>query len=159
MVDAGPFIHLDQIGHLRLLQRLPRLFVPPSVVQELTETRLNLARWPNVTVRASRGQPDRALEAQRTRPSLHRGELDCLRLALELHPCIFLTDDLAARSVAEKLCIEVHGTVGLIAYGVTRQWLSVSVAEEALKALYHRSSLFITYTIIERAIQRVKEAA
>jgi len=33
------------------------------------------------------------------------------------------------------------------------------VAEEALKALYHRSSLFITYTIIERAIQRVKEAA
>lgn len=36
IVDAGPFIHLEQIGCLSLLKRLPTLFVPASVFSEIT---------------------------------------------------------------------------------------------------------------------------
>lgn len=163
VVDAGPFIHLDQIGLLRLLKHLPRLIVPPSVLHEIGQAPLSaeltaLARWPNVTMLAGRHPSRRILEALGKRRSLDRGELDCLRLALHLRPCVFLTDDLAARTVAERLRLEVHGTVGLIAYAVRSQWLSVAHAEDALKALYHHSSLFITYAIIDGAIRHLKDA-
>lgn len=163
VVDAGPFIHLDQIGLLRLLKHLPRLIVPQSVLHEIGQASLSaeltaVVRWPNLTVRAERRPPLRALEALGKHRALDRGELDCLHLALRLRPRVFLTDDLAARRVAERLRLEVHGTVGLIAYAVRSQWLSVAHAEDALKALYHRSSLFITYAIIERAIRYLQDA-
>jgi predicted nucleic acid-binding protein len=162
VVDAGPFIHLDQIGSLELLKRLPSLIIPPSVVGELTTAKSRptletVTRWPNVTIVPPPREPLQVLERVGRHTPLHRGEWDCLRLALERSPCVFLTDDLAARTAAEQLHLEVHGTVGLIAYAVRRQWFSISNAEEALKALYHRSSLFITYAIIERAIRRLKE--
>jgi len=163
VVDAGPFIHLDQIGHLELLRRLPRLIVPPSLTRELIRTQTSaelstFARWPNVRITEVPHQAPRELKAVAKPIPLHRSEWDCLQLAISIQPCIFLTDDLAARTAAEKLHIEVHGTVGLIAYAVRRQWLSPVQAEEALQALYHRSSLFITYAIIERAIRSLRGA-
>lgn len=164
IVDAGPCIHLDQIGLLSLLKRLSHLFIPPSVVQELTDARASaelatLAQWPNVTVMAARHDPTRSPTPAIKSPSLDRGELDCLRLALTMQPCVFLTDDLAARMVAEKLQIEVHGTVGLIAFAATRGWLAVATAQEGLRTLAQRSTLFITPEIIDEAIRRLKESA
>lgn len=164
VVDAGPFIHLDQIGHLSLLQKLPRLLVPPSVVEEVTahthhRSLSSLSRWPNVTVSAAVAASSRPLEALVARARLHRGEADCLAVALAHRPCVFLTDDLAARTVGERLRLEVHGTVGLVAYALRRKWLSLADAEEALEALYHRSRLFISYAIIERAIRSLREQA
>ena len=72
-------------------------------------------------------------------------------------PCTFLTDDLAARNVAEKPGIEVHGTVGLISYAARRRWLTIPQAQDALNLLHERSSLFITYAIIESAIRALKD--
>ena len=40
VIDAGPFIHLDQIGRLELLTRLPSVLIPTGVVLELKEIRL-----------------------------------------------------------------------------------------------------------------------
>lgn len=163
MVDAGPFIHLEQIGHLTLLKRLPSLLVPASVLSELSAAGSQrslqaVARWPNLKVIAVRNPLSSPGMTRVSRMALQRGELDCLSLACERQPATFLTDDLAARTAAERLGIDVHGTVGLIAYGVRRRWLSIEAAQQALDGLYHQSSLFITYAIIERAIQRLKES-
>lgn len=163
MVDAGPFIHLDQIGHLTLLKRLPCLLIPASVLSELSMGGSQrpfqaVARWPNLKVIAVRNPLSSPGMKPIGRMALQRGELDCLSLACERHPSTFLTDDLAARTAAERLGIDVHGTVGLIAYGVRRRWLSSEVAQQALERLYHQSSLFITYAIIERAIHLLKES-
>lgn len=163
MVDAGPFIHLDQIGHLSLLKKLPVLLVPASVLSELSaEARPQhlwaVERWPNLTIIMVRKPLSQPALQRVGRSTLQRGELDCLSVAYERQPSTLLTDDLAARTAAERLGIDVHGTVGLIAYGVRRQWLSVEVAQQALERLYHQSSLFVTYAIIERAIQLLKES-
>lgn len=111
VVDAGPFIHLDHIGYLPLLQKLPRLLVPASVLHEVTRdtprrSLHTISRWANVTI-------------------------------IPAPP----------------------PTVGLIAYALKRKWLSLTQAEEALEDLYHRSRLFITYAIIERASRRLREGA
>ena len=164
VADAGPFIHLDQIDHLFLLQKLPRLVIPASVVREVSQhpsaRRLRtLHHWANVTIVAVRPPRHQTVEALGARTRLHRGEADCLHIALTQAPCILLTDDLVARTVAERLHLEVHGTVGLIVWAVKRKWLSLNGAEEALEGLYHRSRLFITYTIIERAIHTLRKSA
>jgi predicted nucleic acid-binding protein len=164
VVDAGPFIHLDHIGHLTLLKNLPVLLVPASVLSECNRHPSHghlgaIMRWPNVQVVTVRIPADSPVASLRERATLQRGELDGLALACERQPCTFLTDDLAARTAAERLGIDVHGTVGLIAYAVRRRWLSLTAAEEALNRLYHRSTLFITYEIIEQAIRRLRESA
>lgn len=161
VVDAGPFIHLDQIGHLNLLQHLPALLVPTSVMSELgADARRRhvrvVAAWPHLQVLTVRRPLRHSIRQLAHRLALHRGELDCLALACDHRPATFLTDDLAARTAAQRLGLDVHGTVGLIAYGVRRHWLSVEAACSALERLYHESSLFITYAIIEDAIRRLK---
>jgi predicted nucleic acid-binding protein len=163
VIDAGPFIHLHQIGHLNLLKRLPSLLVPVSVLSELSVAGRHrplqaIGRWPNLKAVAVRDPLSSPRMKRIGRMALQRGELDCLSLACERQPVTLLTDDLAARTAAERLGIDVHGTVGLIAYGVRRQWLSVQGAQEALERLYHQSSLFVTYAIIERAIRLLKES-
>lgn len=157
VVDAGPFIHLDQIDQLGVLGRLPSLLIPSGVLLELRDARLrNVAdRWKHVQIFTL--APKAVANPILKRFALDRGETECLALALNHSPCIFLTDDLAARNAAEKLAIEVHGTVGIIAYAVKRNWLTIPQAEKALNLLYERSSLFITYAIIESAIRRLRD--
>ncbi len=152
VVDTGPFIHLEQIGHLPLLARLPALLVPSGVVSELRDTRLRtiIESWPHTQVLTLAPMAKKLSSLKRM--GLDRGEIECLRLALDHAPCIFLTDDLAARRSAERLSIEVHGTVGLIAYAARHRWLSLPQAEKALHQLYEKSSLFITFEIIDSAI-------
>lgn len=163
VVDAGPFIHLEQINQLKLLKKLPRLFVPTSVVLEIRQgvTKFQIRtinHWPNIRIISVRKKPISAISAVVQKASLQPAEIDCIYLAHQMHPCILLTDDLTARTTAEKLSIEVHGTVGIIAYSFRRKWLSLRKAEEALNLLYHRSSLFITYGIIESAIRSLKNS-
>ena len=158
VVDAGPFIHLNQISQLELLARLPVLLVPTGVLTELKEIRLRkgVESWAHAQILTV---PPGALAVPALkRVALDRGETECLALALNQSACIFLTDDLAARKAAEKLSIEVHGTIGIIAYAARCRWLTIPQAEEALTLLYERSSLFITYAIIETAINALRES-
>jgi predicted nucleic acid-binding protein len=46
--------------------------------------------------------------------SLHVGETETLRLMQENSDAILLTEDAAARLVAEKLGFDVHGTLGIV---------------------------------------------
>lgn len=118
-----------------------------------------IENWANIKVISHHRKFPGAITAIIERAGIQQGEIDCIYIAHENFPCIFLTDDLTARITAEKLSIEVHGTVGIIAYAVRQKWLSIPKAEESLNLLYHRSSLFITYAIIESAIKRLKRIA
>jgi predicted nucleic acid-binding protein len=48
---------------------------------------------------------------------LDAGEEHALRLMEELAGAVLLTDDRAARSAAQQLGFEVHGTVGVLLFG------------------------------------------
>lgn len=161
VVDAGPFIHLDQIGQLEILKKFSTLFVPASVAAEITHESASsnlktIKNWANIKIQpVYRGCVRRIINIVEN-SNLQRGEIDCIYLSLQMRPSIFLTDDLRARNTAEKLFIEAHGSVGIIAYSARKKWLSIKKAEESLNALYHTSNLFITYAIIENAIRRLK---
>ena len=161
VVDAGPLIHLDQINHLKILQRLHSIIIPPSVIQEIRHDTAkseikSIGKWNNVEIISPKKQTSIQANLIFKEFHLHKGEIDCIHLVVEMSPCIFLTDDLSARRAAEKLNVEVHGTVGIIAYAVRQRWLTIEKAEDALNLLYHQSNLFITYAIIEHAIHTIK---
>lgn len=163
IIDAGPFIHLEQIGQLKLLKKLSSLVLPASVAVEIrqgaaTRSLKTIKSWPNIKIISVQRESLATLDALIEKAGLQVGETDCIQLCLKMRPCVLLTDDLSARITVEKLSIEVHGTVGIIAYAFRRKWLSLKKAEESLNLLYHRSSLFITYAIIEEAIRSLKNS-
>ena len=165
VVDAGPFIHLEEINQLKLLKNLPQLYIPTSVISEIKRGAAasgnlkTINRWPNVEILSAQRKAFLPKTGIIQKAGLQPGETDCIYLALEIPRCIMLTDVMKARATAEKLSIEVHGSIGLIAYGFRNKWLSLEEAERSFNLFYHLSSLFITYTIVEDAIRSLKKAA
>ncbi len=54
--------------------------------------------------------------------SLHTGEWEALRVAMEHRPGLLLTDDTAARLAAGNLRIGTHGTIGILVRGIGYEW-------------------------------------
>jgi predicted nucleic acid-binding protein len=71
---------------------------------------------------------------------------------------ILLTDDAAARLVAERLEYEVHGTIGVIVRALRRQQRTKRQVLNLLRALPHRSTLFIRAPLLESIIEQIKKA-
>lgn len=82
---------------------------------------------------------------------LDPGETAALAVAEE-HDAVLLTDDLAARETADKIGIEVHGSVGVIALGHARGSLDRDEAAALMRALQRETSLFVTDAVIQRGI-------
>lgn len=142
--------------------KLPQLLVAISVLHEIRESHIkstlhSVPQWENVKIVTVDKRLIESFRPRFNKRMLQQGEIDCIALALEKEGCILLTDDLKARVTAEKLGLEVHGSVGIIAYAVKREWISMKTAELALHSLYHQSNLFITYAIIENAIKNLED--
>lgn len=160
--DSGPFIHLWQIGQLQLLTMFHRLLTTEQVVAEIiAPERLkeeDLATLPNLQICSVAQEEIESIRRQLAGFELHTGELSALRLAQKEKVELFLTDDLEARRAAKSLGLEPHGSVGILVLAYRKGILSLSQAEEALFALLHKSSLFLTPAIVEQAIQLIKAA-
>lgn len=74
---------------------------------------------------------------------LHGGEAEALALALELKPDWFLTDDAAARLLAESLNVEVHGSIGVLLWAAAGRLVKKTEAERLLTGL-ENSSLWMS---------------
>jgi len=81
---------------------------------------------------------------------LDPGEAQALALALQITADWLLTDDAAARLVAQQHGLEVHGSLGVILWGAATGRLLRTEAEKSLEALA-RSSLWISARILEEA--------
>jgi len=67
------------------------------------------------------------LEAVAVALSLHSGEWEAIRVALEKPASVLLTDDTAARLAVGNLGIRVHGTIGVL-FNSVRQGLKTKTA-------------------------------
>ena len=112
VLDAGPLIHLDQLGTLQLLADMGMIFCPKIVLEEAEKYR------PGIGFRLDFIY---LVEASNPRPiglksvaELHAGELAALAWAEEYGADIFLSDDTGAREAAGEMKIQVCGTVGII---------------------------------------------
>lgn len=162
VVDAGPFIHLSQINQITLLKKFSILYTPASVISEIGPADKVLIQeiqsWKNLKILHISERTIPEIENIAKKFGLHRGEKDVLFIAhKKTGSHIVLTDDLDARNACDNLGIEVHGTIGIIAYAFHNNLISFKEAEESLILLQKRSNLFITFAIIERAIAGLKK--
>lgn len=87
--------------------------------------------------------------------NLHAGERESLFLCHQLDIPLLLTDDLAVRDAARRLQVRPVGSLGVVVRGYRAGLIEHSEAEQTLVALYEQSSLFVTQTIVEIAIEQL----
>lgn len=151
--DAGPLIHLGEIGRAALLAQFSPLFVPEKVRHE-ARSFSRPADLPIEVVPVS--DADRDVIAARVLEKLDAGEIDCLALCLRKRPLLFLTDDLMARKEASRLGVPVHGSAGIIVRAFRTGLLTLPQADDALRALGECRSLFVSRAIIEWGCEQLR---
>ena len=159
VVDAGPVIHLFEIGALDLLAGWRQLLMPEAVWEETVAVRRVTAQaiddLDNVhVVGVDKKEIMKFVRVFRLE-NLQRGEVEGLFLCKTKHVSLFFTDDFAAREAAKRLGIQPVGSLGIIVKAYHLGRLSRSEAENRLRSLHRVSSLFVTYELIEFAIRQL----
>ena len=148
--DAGPLIHLAEIGSLELLSAFDTLLVPETVYEEVEAGGVpaGMADLSYELVEAD--------ESKVGAEELDAGERAAIAVAEE-RGIVLLTDDLAARQAASDVGVEVHGSIGVIALGYARGLLDREEAASLMRALQRETSLFVTEAVVERGIRMLGE--
>jgi predicted nucleic acid-binding protein len=103
--DAGPIIHLDELGCLHLMKDFDKVLVPDGVRREVLEHRSIMfqdedVKWVGFSCKPAVEEP---LGTMCRIFSLGAGEVEALAI-LNMDPgLVLLTDDAAARLVASRL--------------------------------------------------------
>ncbi len=159
VADAGPLIHLTQIGALPLLGVFSQVYVPDAVWAETVGADRVRFRDLEAAVVVRRHETDPAALRQFVQEldlhSLHAGETEALLLCRRLAVPLLLADDLAAREVAQRQGIRPVGSLGIVVRACHNGRIPRATAEEYIRQLYHVSSLFVTQTIADLAIEQL----
>ena len=155
--DAGPLIHLDELGALDLLADFAEVLVPDAVWREVMQHRPGALTHAGVTLRRIVPQMEVSpeLEALAQIFSLHTGEWEALRVAMEYRPGLLLTDDTAARLAAGNLRIGTHGTIGILVRAIRRRQRTKEEVLEVLRSIPDRSTLHLKRSLLESVISEV----
>ncbi len=159
--DAGPLIHLDEVDSLDLLTDFAEVLVPDAVWREVAQHRPGALNQSGVTLR--RVSPSLAaspeLESLAQVFSLHTGEWEALRVAMEHRPGLLLTDDTAARLAAGNLRIGTHGTIGILVRAIRRRQRTKEEVIQVLRSLPTRSTLHLKRSLLETVISEVERGS
>jgi predicted nucleic acid-binding protein len=156
--DAGPIIHLDELGSLYLMRDFERILLPEGVHEEVSKHRPGALTGSEIKWIIIRPQSlvEEHLRIMCQMFSLDVGETEALVILNGEPDCIFLTDDAAARVVAEKLGFQVHGTIGVLIRALRRGFLEKQEVVDILHLLPSISSLHIKASLLEEIISLVK---
>jgi predicted nucleic acid-binding protein len=152
--DTGPVLHLYEAGSLEILSLFGKVDLVPAVLAEL-QTHAPALFYEHVPAWVNPATPsaDALSKASDwlTAGLLHAGEAEALAHAQAVGSNLFLTDDTAARVMAESLGISAHGSLGIILYGAATGHLSKSEAEGHLSSLASRSTLWLSALVRRKA--------
>ncbi len=151
--DTGPLIHLFEANLLNLLEAAGESLIPPGVAAELEAAApdLKVDDLPWLVTRPLRQPHDAQARDWHRAGLLHLGESEALALAQQEQAGWFLTDDSAARVVAEQMAVEVHGSLGVLLWGAaTGFFVDLPAAEVALDRL-RNSSLWLSPRVLSEA--------
>jgi predicted nucleic acid-binding protein len=157
VVDAGPLIHLAELGALDVLADLDVLRVANAV-------------WEEVLKHQPAALQDTALKLQRLSPPapsaellvltqallLARGEVESLCVLEAYAQSWFLTDDAAARLAATQRGYRVHGTIGLLIRSVRRGRRAAGDVLQLLRKVPRQSTLHIRPTLLQEILQTLE---
>jgi len=159
VADAGPLIHLTEIGYLPLMSVFEALHIPDAVWRETVGQGLVLPGdiFGLHTVHRHTISPSEVTRfVQKIGfESLHDGERECLYLCQQIGVSTLLTDDLAVREAAKSLNLTPVGSLGIVVRAYRLGKISLAEAEHCLNALCDVSSLFVTRAIVELAIEQL----
>jgi predicted nucleic acid-binding protein len=158
--DAGPLIHLDEVGCIDLLSDFDQVFVPSAVWTEVSRHRPTLLSSPavNLTQATCRTSASTALDAIARLFALHPGEVQALQIAEEHSADLLLTDDSAARLAARHLGVRVHGTLGIVLRSIRRNQRTREQVAAILRTIPTLSTLHLRQSLLDEIIKTVEEA-
>jgi predicted nucleic acid-binding protein len=154
--DAGPLIHLDELGVLDLLEDFDTVLVPDAVWNEVQRHRPQATAASFLERVCAPPLTDSNALALAVAFSLDAGEAECLALMAFTAGAIFLCDDAAARLVAERLDHRVHGTIGVLLRAIRRGQRTVGNVLAILDELPARSSLHVHQSLLEEVKVRLR---
>ena len=145
-------MHLCEADALSLLQHAGRVFVPPSVEEELGGLLrgLHIGRLSWIEVKDVGASSKEAANRWEQSGLLHAGEAEAIALARELPADWFLTDDLAARLFAQALGMEAHGSLGVVLWSAAMGHLDRMEAQATLERLGN-TTLWISQRVLRKA--------
>ena len=157
--DAGPVIHLDEIGVLYLIEDFQEILLCPAVINEVQKKRpkLFVKISPPFILLPHAFPTNQTLIAMCRALSLDTGESEALALMERDPAAMFLTDDSAARMVAERMGYKVHGTIGILLRSIRRSQLNPKEVLSLLDSLPKKCSLFIKPSLLDEIKLRVKD--
>lgn len=114
--DAGPILHLWEIGLLEILSETGEVFIPQAVSVELIEINSswskNIPPWVRIEQLSTQEVSQAGILCRAG--LLDLGEAEAIILAKYLKANWFLTDDLTARVFANSIGLECHCSLGII---------------------------------------------
>lgn len=143
--NTSPLINLAEISRLDLLLALPgKVCVAPAVADEL---RAKSSLFPNAALVADcddfrRMAPLDELLLRSFSAFLHKGESECLALAMEHPGSLLVLDDLSARAAAAANGLAFTGTLGILAAAKARG--RVESLFEVLQSLKSKARFWIS---------------
>ncbi len=156
--DTGPILHLDELDSLDLLSDFHQVILSSGVHGEIRSARPSLLESSDIrfTIRRAMLQADEALLTVCRIFSLGPGETEALAIMRGDPEAIFLTDDAAARLVAEQMGFKVHGTIGILIRSVRRGLRKPAEVVDILSQIPSRSTLYIKRALLEEILLMVK---
>lgn len=155
--DAGPLIHLDELGCLALLDDFDTVLIPDQVWQEVQHHRPQAltqseSKFQKIFISVNTSATFQKLVHQFT---LDLGEQAALSLMATYPTAILLTDDAAARLAAQTLHYQAYGTLGVLLRSIRRQQKTAAEVVQLLQTLTTLSTLHIRRAFLQSVIAEV----
>lgn len=158
VADAGPLIHLDELGCLDLLSDFSSVTIPeavrleveihrPGAPKALPET-CQLVPCPHL--------PDAKTAAVFRAFGLGAGEREALLLMADKSGALFLSDDAAARLAAKALGFRSYGSLGVLLRSLRRGRRAKVEVLALLEAIPGRSSLYLRKDLLLEVMDQVR---
>ena len=159
--DAGPLIHLHELGCLDLLSDFRSVLVPDQVWREVEHHRPGALESSGVEIRRTPVVLSEiaSLETLVRAFALDLGEQAALALMSQYPKAILLTDDAAARLAAEAMGYRVHGSIGILLRAIRREQRTARQVLSILDDLPSRSSLHIRPDLLQMIVREVEGSA
>lgn len=157
--DAGPLIHLTEIGCLDLLRDFQAVLVPEQVREEVARHRPDaLASELSVRYVPVEVSADPGFKALVKAFSLDSGEQAALSLMAQVPEALLLTDDAAARLAAKALGFRSQGSLGVLLRALRLGRRTKAAVLATLRQIPSRSTLHIRANLLNEVIAEVERA-
>ena len=150
--NTGPLLHLWEAEALELIALAGEVHIPKAVDLEMAQHNTEWAHRRPAWVLVDILTPPYDAEAFGWQQAgiLDPGEAEAIALARQIKANWLLTDDVAARLLAQSLGFEVHGSLGIVLWAAATGRLTRAEAEIILDRL-KSSSLWISARVFDEA--------